>query len=228
MPPLLSLTTSSIGKDLTICAQNLKGRQHHIVRHERGGSLCLVGCCHNPIRRLDCLRGAYPPEYPRHWLSRRMYRHPVPPRPFYNPCPLNPSRDPARKTSVRSGTIQGKLMYDGVEFKQHLSGGKAIAIQLDERIGVDELETVVHEGAVRRSSSLRFTNRRTWIHPLAGKCHCRYRRAERRRHASSHFEPEQKRGSRARRSWQETTAAWGRTCLGCFDGCCDCAGVQLW
>jgi len=52
---------------------------------------------------------------------------------------------------VRPGTTQGKLMYEGVKFKQHLSGEKVIASRIDGvLVSVGELETVIHEGPVRR------------------------------------------------------------------------------
>ena len=72
---------------------------------------------------------------------------------------------------------------------------------------------VVHEDLVNRDRSLRFATdgRRTWIHSLAQRV-CRSCRWPRRcRYASSRYEPEQKRKSRAQRARRETTAAWRRT-----------------
>ena len=47
-----------------------------------------------------------------------------------------------------------------LKFKQHLSGKQVIASWIDGiLVGIGELETVVHEGSVRRDYSLRFTNK---------------------------------------------------------------------
>lgn len=96
MPPLL-LTSTSIVKDLTVCAQNLKGCQDQIVRRERDDTLRLDRRCYNPIGHLGCSRGASSSGYPQYWRSHHMNRQPVPPRPCYNPGPLNPSRETARE-----------------------------------------------------------------------------------------------------------------------------------